>query len=62
MREVLSAFAYPNTLSVLRLTGWDIRQALEHTAAYFALDQAGQPTVSEEYLVPKPQHYNYDMW
>ncbi|MFD1954541.1 bifunctional metallophosphatase/5'-nucleotidase [Paenibacillus thailandensis] len=62
MRDVLSNFVYPNTLTVLRLTGKDIREALEQTAAYFDMDEAGGPAVSRAYLEPKPQHYNYDMW
>ncbi|SFD82719.1 2',3'-cyclic-nucleotide 2'-phosphodiesterase / 3'-nucleotidase [Paenibacillus catalpae] len=62
MRDVLSAFVYPNTLRVLRLTGEDIRLALEQSAAYFDLGQDGRLKVSEDYLTPKAQHYNYDMW
>lgn len=62
VRDVLSAFVYPNTLTVLRLTGEDIRLALEQSAAYFELDAAGKPGISEAYLQPKAQHYNYDMW
>lgn len=61
-RDVLSAFVYPNTLTVLRLTGRDIRLALEQSAAYFELDRLGRLTVSERFLQPKAQHYNYDMW
>ncbi|QAY67956.1 bifunctional metallophosphatase/5'-nucleotidase [Paenibacillus protaetiae] len=62
MRDVLSNFIYPNTLTVLRLSGEDIRLALEQTAAYFDLDEDGNVIVSRAYLEPKPQHYNYDMW
>lgn len=62
MRDVLTNFMYPNTLSVLRLTGKDIRMALEQTARYFAIDDSGQAAVHPSYIQPKPQHYNYDMW
>ncbi|UNK19256.1 bifunctional metallophosphatase/5'-nucleotidase [Paenibacillus sp. N3/727] len=62
MRDVLTNFMYPNTLTVLRLTGRDIRAALEQTAAYFMLDSGGRLGVSPAYLEPKAQHYNYDMW
>ncbi|NIK71579.1 bifunctional UDP-sugar hydrolase/5'-nucleotidase [Paenibacillus sp. BK720] len=62
VRDVLSAFVYPNTLTVLRLTGEDIRLALEQSAAYFELGADGKPGVSKAYLQPKAQHYNYDMW
>lgn len=62
MREVLANYPYANTLKVLRLTGQDIREALEQSAAYFTLDKAGRPAVHPSFLAPKPQHYNYDMW
>jgi 2',3'-cyclic-nucleotide 2'-phosphodiesterase/3'-nucleotidase len=61
-RDVLSNFIYPNTLTVLRLTGSDIRQALEQTANYFQIDEDGQLEINPAYIEPKPQHYNYDMW
>lgn len=61
-RDVLTNFMYPNTLAVLRLTGADIRAALEQTAQYFIVGPDGQPAVNPAYLEPKAQHYNYDMW
>jgi len=63
MRDVVSNYIYPNTLKVVRLTGRDIRAALEQNARYFAPDeQTGGLRVSAAYLEPKPQHFNYDMW
>ena len=62
LRDVLTNFMYPNTLTVLRLTGKDIRKALEQTANYFVLDTDGEITVNPVYIQPKAQHYNYDMW
>ncbi|WP_168118754.1 bifunctional UDP-sugar hydrolase/5'-nucleotidase [Paenibacillus sp. HB172176] len=62
MREVVSNYIYPNTLKVLRISGSDIREALEKSAEYFELDERGAIAVSEAYLMPKPQHFNYDMW
>jgi len=62
MREVTANYPFPNTLKVLRLSGRDIREALEKTAAYFAVGEEGGIEVSPAYLYPKPQHYNYDMW
>ncbi|GAE09326.1 2',3'-cyclic-nucleotide 2'-phosphodiesterase [Paenibacillus sp. JCM 10914] len=63
MRDVVSNYIYPNTLKVLRLTGRDIAAALEQNARYFALDEhSGELRVSESYIQPKPQHFNYDMW
>ncbi|MGO4529461.1 bifunctional UDP-sugar hydrolase/5'-nucleotidase [Paenibacillus sp. 2TAF8] len=62
VRDVLSNFIYPNTLTVLELSGKDIREALEQTARYFELDTSGKVVVNPAYMQPKPQHYNYDMW
>lgn len=63
MRDVVSNYIYPNTLKVVRLSGRDIRAALEQNARYFMLDgQTGNLQVSPAYLEPKPQHFNYDMW
>ncbi|MDQ0171791.1 bifunctional metallophosphatase/5'-nucleotidase [Paenibacillus tundrae] len=62
VRDVLSNFIYPNTLTVLELSGQDIREALEQSARYFELDSSGNVIVNPAYIEPKPQHYNYDMW
>lgn len=63
MRDVVSNYIYPNTLKVVRLSGRDIRDALEQNARYFAPDErTGGLRVSASYLEPKPQHFNYDMW
>lgn len=62
LRDVLTNFMYPNTLTVLRLTGRDIREALEQTANYFVLGTDGEIAVNPAYIRPKTQHYNYDMW
>lgn len=62
MRDIVSNYPYPNTLVVLSLTGRDIKQALEQSANYFSLDSDGNITINPDYISPKPQHYNYDMW
>ncbi|MBW5448031.1 bifunctional metallophosphatase/5'-nucleotidase [Cohnella sp. CFH 77786] len=64
MRDVVSNYIYPNTLKVIRVTGQDIRDALERSAAYFADYRGGDGPieVSPAFMEPKPQHYNYDMW
>ncbi|XEC95950.1 bifunctional UDP-sugar hydrolase/5'-nucleotidase [Paenibacillus tarimensis] len=62
MRDILSNYMYPNTLTVLRLSGRDIKDALEKTADYFKLKADGSLGINPDYIRPKPQHYNYDMW
>lgn len=63
VRDVLANFMYPNTLVVLCLSGKDIKDALEQTAAYFIIGgDNGELTVNPRYEAPKVQHFNYDMW
>ncbi|WP_138755984.1 hypothetical protein [Paenibacillus sinopodophylli] len=53
---------YPNTLKVIRISGREIREALEKTAEYFEVNAHGNIAVNESFLKPKPQHFNYEMW
>lgn len=62
MRDIVSNYIYPNTLQVIRISGSDIKEGLERSAGYFTLDAANQVVVSSQFVEPKPQHYNYDMW
>jgi 2',3'-cyclic-nucleotide 2'-phosphodiesterase / 3'-nucleotidase len=62
MRDIVSNYVYPNTLKVIRITGADIKAALEKSATYFMLDENRQLKVNPVFEKPKPQHYNYDMW
>lgn len=62
MRDIISNYIYPNTLKVLRVTGQDIKDALEKSAEYFTLDTEKNIIVNPAFHEPKPQHYNYDMW
>jgi 2',3'-cyclic-nucleotide 2'-phosphodiesterase/3'-nucleotidase len=61
MRDIMANYIYPNTLKVVRISGCDMRAALERSASYFTLVN-GEVSVSSEFTNPKPQHYNYDMW
>lgn len=62
MRDIVSNYIYPNTLKVIRISGSDMKQALEKSAAYFILDENKQIKVNPAFIKPKPQHYHYDMW
>ena len=62
MRDIISNYVYPNTLSVIRISGQDIKDALEKCASYFLLDKNRQVRVDPSFEKPKSQHYNYDMW
>ncbi len=62
MRDIVSNYIYPNTLRVLRIKGQDIKDALERTASYFDTYNGQEIKVNPQFYMPKPQHYNYDMW
>jgi 2',3'-cyclic-nucleotide 2'-phosphodiesterase/3'-nucleotidase len=61
IRNVLSTYVYPNTLTVLKIDGLNLRKALERNAEYFAIVD-GNITFSPKYSYPKMEHYNYDMF
>lgn len=61
-RDVLSAYPYPNTLVVMRITGAQLRQCMERSAEYFDLDENGHLCISDSFLRPKVEHYNYDYY
>ncbi|MEM1484565.1 bifunctional UDP-sugar hydrolase/5'-nucleotidase [Oscillospiraceae bacterium PP1C4] len=59
-RDILTTYPYTNTLVVLQVTGTILRQAIERSAEYFDVDEKGALTVSDRFLKPKIEHYNYD--
>lgn len=59
-RDILTTYPYQNTLVTLEMTGAMLRAAMERSAEYFALDDAGEVVISEAFLKPKVEHYNYD--
>lgn len=61
IRNVLSTYVYPNTLTVVKIDGLRLKQALEKNAEYFLL-QDGVLTSHPKFSYPKVEHYNYDMF
>lgn len=61
MRDILTNYSYPNTLAVLRLTGAELKAALEKTAECLAVEN-GKIVFNPALIDPKPQYYNYDMY
>lgn len=61
-RDLLTAYPYSNTLTVLKITGATLRRAMERSAAYFSYGPQGELRVSEDFLQPKVEHYNYDYY
>ncbi|MDR0300277.1 MAG: bifunctional metallophosphatase/5'-nucleotidase [Streptococcaceae bacterium] len=63
MRDILTNYIYPNTLAVLRISGADLKNALEISANHLALDDhSGEIIFNPAFVNPKPQYYNYDMY
>lgn len=62
MRDIVTNYIYPNTLAVLKVTGAELKSALERSASYFDLNDSEEIVVSREFLEPKVEHYNYDIY
>lgn len=62
MRDVVTNYIYPNTLAVLNVSGADLKAALERSAAFFQVEKDGSIGINPEFINPKPQYYNYDMY
>lgn len=62
MRDIIATYPFPNTLVVIRVSGAQLRQVIERSAEYFAVDADGNVYVSKSFLEPKVEHYNYDYY
>jgi 2',3'-cyclic-nucleotide 2'-phosphodiesterase/3'-nucleotidase len=61
-RDVLTAYPYTNTVTVLKISGSILRQALERSAEYFDKALDGSICIAQSFLKPKVEHYNYDYY
>ncbi|MGX6427971.1 bifunctional metallophosphatase/5'-nucleotidase [Levilactobacillus yonginensis] len=61
MRNIMTNYVYPNGLSLLKITGADLKAALEVSARYFTVKN-GQIAVNPAFVHPKKRQYNYDMY
>lgn len=61
-RDILNAYPYTNTLTVLQITGAVLRRAMERSAEYFTRRADGMLDISDAFLKPKVEHYNYDYY
>lgn len=60
IRDIISTYIFPNTLVVLEVDGFTIKEALEKNAGFFYYDD--EVRINESYLRPKLELYNYDMF
>lgn len=59
MRDLVRVYPFSNTLVVLEVDEETIKKALERCAEYFTL-RDGSIEISDVFLKPKVEHYNYD--
>lgn len=59
-RAVLRAYEFPNTVKMLTINGADLRQSLERSAEYFALDTNGNPILNGDLIHHERDYFNYD--
>ncbi len=59
VRDIVSTYVYPNTLVVYEVTGEILKRALSRSAEYFYYD-GEEVRISDSFLKPKVEHYNYD--
>lgn len=62
IRDVVATYVYPNTLHTLLVDRKVLKQALERCAEYFDRTVDGKLRVSDVFLKPKVEHYNYDFF
>lgn len=59
VRDIMSTYMYPNTLIMLEVDRAVLKMALERCASYFD-NKNGELGISDLFLKPKVEHYNYD--
>ena len=63
VRDVLGIYQFANTVEVKKVTKNVIKKALERCAEYFEIDkETGNICISNVFLQPKVEHYNYDFY
>ncbi len=61
-RAICVAYPFSNLLMVLSVSREALRGALERCASYLEFDESGSPRVSDLFLRPKEEHYNFDLY
>ena len=60
IRDIVATYEFPNTLKTVLVTRKALKAALERCAEYF--DTGEGLRISEAFLLPAPQHFNYDFY
>jgi 2',3'-cyclic-nucleotide 2'-phosphodiesterase/3'-nucleotidase len=62
VRDVVATYVYANTLVVMKVSGKELKEALERCASYFDVSPRGEVSIAKDFLEPKVAHYNYDFF
>jgi len=62
MGELIACYPFPNTLTILEVNGTVLKTALERVAQYYDFDDTNGIVISQRFLVPKVEHYNFDFY
>lgn len=62
MADLLALYPFSNTVVMFKMTAAELREAMERSASYFSLDGEGKVCISESFIKPKVEHYNYDYY
>ncbi len=63
VRDVLGIYQFANTVEVKKVTKDVLKKALERCAEYFDYNkETGEVKISDIFLKPKIEHYNYDYY
>lgn len=60
IREIVSVYAFPNTLKTVRVRREQLKAALERSMEYFSLAADGSIISNPDFHKPIVQHFNYD--
>ncbi len=59
--SLLASYPFSNTLLKLRINGRMLKAAMERSASYFDMEE-GKVIISDRFIIPKEEHYNYDFY
>ena len=61
IRDVYTAYPFANVSVLKKITGRTLKLALERCASYLEIEN-GKLAISDRFLKPKVEHYNYDFY
>lgn len=61
IRDVLTTYRFPNTLSVLEIDAINLKKAIEQSYTYVEYSN-GKYSINDKFIHPKVEHYNFDFF